>query len=138
MDDLVTRFWSEIVARPNGPMAIRCYLQPIMASIFAIRDGWTDAEKGKPAYFWALFTNPDARADLVRDGWKGIRRVFFFAIVMDLVYQAIELRGFRPFETLFVATTLAIIPYVLLRGPINRIICARKRPARPTRRRRAA
>src|SRR5262245_42340201 len=133
MDDLITRFWSEIAARPNGPMAVRCYLQPIMASIFAIRDGWTDAEEGKPAYFWALFTNPAARADLLRDGWKGIRRVFLFAVVMDLVYQAIELRGFRPVETLFVATTLAIVPYVLLRGPINRIISARMRRDRTRR-----
>jgi len=122
MDDLITRFWSEIAARPNGPMAIRLFLQPIMASIFAIRDGWHDAEQGKPAYFWALFTNPAARADLMRDGWKGVRRVFFFAVVMDLVYQAIQLRGFRPIETLSVATTLAIVPYVVLRGPINRII----------------
>ena len=134
MDDFIIRFWSDIAARPSGPMAIRCYLQPIMASIFAIRDGWQDAEQGKPAYFWALFTNPAARADLLRDGWKGIRRVFLFAIVMDLVYQAIELRGFRPMETLFVATTLAIIPYVLLRGPINRIISARKRRSRTRRR----
>src|SRR5258705_186606 len=54
MDDLITRFWSEIAARPIGPMAIRLYLQPIMATIFAIRDGWHDAEQGKPAYFWAL------------------------------------------------------------------------------------
>ena len=134
MDDLITRFWSEIAARPNGPMALRVYLQPIMASIFAIRDGWHDAEQGKPAYFWALFTNPVARADLLRDGWKGIRRVFLFGIVMDLVYQAIELRGFRPLETLFVATTLAIVPYILLRGPVNRIISARKRRSRTRRR----
>jgi hypothetical protein len=134
MDDLITRFWSEISARPNGPLAFRVYLQPIMASIFAIRDGWHDAEEGKPAYFWALFTNPAARADLVSDGWKGIRRVFFFGIVMDLVYQAIQLRGFRPIETVFVATTLAIVPYVLMRGPINRIIRAWQRRDRTRRR----
>lgn len=134
MDDFITRFWSEIAARPNGPMAIRFYLQPIMASIFAIRDGWQDAEQGKPAYFWALFTNPAARADLLRDGWKGIRRVFFVGIVMDLVYQAIQLRGFRPAQTIFVATTLAIVPYVLMRGPINRIISASKRRSRTGRR----
>jgi hypothetical protein len=134
MDDLITRFWSEIAARPNGPMAIRIYLQPIMASIFAIRDGWQDAEQGKPAYFWALLTNPDVRLDSLRDGWKGIRRVFLFAIVMDLVYQAIQLHGFRPFETIFVAVTLAIVPYVLMRGPMNRIISAWKRRDRSTRR----
>ena len=92
------------------------------------------AEQGKPAYFWALFTNPTARADLLRDSWKGIRRVFFFAVVMDLVYQAIQLRGFRPIETMFVATTLAIVPYVLMRGPINRIISAWQRRDRTRRR----
>ena len=39
MDDPFTQAWQEIASRPTGPMAFRFYLQPVMATIFAVRDG---------------------------------------------------------------------------------------------------
>ena len=61
MDD-VARIWQEIAARPDGPMAFRFYLQPMMAAIYAVLNGLQDANEGKPPYFWALFTEPANRA----------------------------------------------------------------------------
>ena len=121
MDDLLNRFWKEIVERPGGPFAMRFYLQPIMAAFFAVRDGLKDAHAGKPPYFWELFINRDYRRELMQDGWKSIRKVFIMAAILDIVYQLIVLRAIRPLETLVVASMLAIFPYLLLRGPINRI-----------------
>jgi hypothetical protein len=43
------------------------------------------------------------------------------AIVLDCIYQLITVQFIYPLELLFTATLLALIPYVLLRGPFNRI-----------------
>ena len=75
---------------------------------------------GQP-YFWALFTQPDHRRDMLRDGWKAVGKVFVIAVIIDLVYQLIVFRWFYPGEALLVAAILALIPYLLIRGPVNRI-----------------
>ena len=93
-----------------------------MATFFAIRDGLKDAREGKPAYFWALFTDKGEREAAMKDGWKGVGKVFILAVVLDVVYQLIEHRWtVYPGEAILVAIILAIIPYLLFRGPINRI-----------------
>jgi len=102
-------------------MKFRLILQPLMAIIFAVRSGLKDAKEGKPAYFWALFTDPDNRRDMLRSGWKSVGKVFVIAIIIDLVYQLIVFRWFYPGEALLVAIILAFIPYLLIRGPVNRI-----------------
>ena len=73
--------------RVSGPMKFRLVLQPVMASIFAIISGLNDAKAGKPPYFWALFTDPAHRTDMIRDGWKSVGKVFVLALVLDVVYQ---------------------------------------------------
>ena len=120
MDNAVTQAWNEIAARPEGPLALRFYLQPAMATLFALRDGLRDARSGRPAYFWALFTDPTNRKELMRHGWRSIGKIFILATVLDLVYQVIVLHGLRPLQTMLVATSLAMAPYLLLRGPVNR------------------
>ncbi len=120
MDNVVTQTWHEIAARPEGPMALRFYLQPLMATFFAIRDGLKDAHSNRPPYFWALFTGSTDRKQLLRDGWKSVGKIFIVAISLDLVYQLIVLHGLRPLQTILVAALLAMAPYVVLRGPVNR------------------
>jgi hypothetical protein len=129
MIDLLGRMWEEIMARPDGPLALRFYLQPLMAALFALRDGKKDADTGQPPYFWSLFTEPAERAQLIRSGWRSVGKIFIIAIVLDVIYQFVVLKGPRPLETLIVATLLAIVPYVLLRGPFNRILRSRRRAA---------
>jgi len=121
MEDLLTRIFENLIDRVSGPMKFRLILQPLMAIIFAVRSGLKDAKEGKPAYFWAMFTQPDQRRDMLRDGWKSVGKIFVIAIIIDLVYQIIVLRWFYPFEALLVAVILAFIPYLLIRGPVNRI-----------------
>lgn len=126
MDEL-TRFWNEIMARPDGPLAMRFYLQPLMATFFAVRDGLKDARQDKPAYFWALFTDQVRRRERVVEGWRSIRKIFIIAVVLDVIYEFLVLDTFRPAESLLVATVLAIVPYVVFRGPVNRMAKAFRR-----------
>jgi hypothetical protein len=124
MDEMVTRFFDNILGRLHGPMNVRLLLQPLMAVIFAVRDGLKDARSGRPAYGWALFTNADHRRDLIRQGWKGVGKVFIIALALDAIYQFITVKWFYPGEALLVAFVLALVPYVLLRGPVNRVFGA--------------
>ncbi len=102
-------------------MKFRLILQPVMAAIFAVRSGLKDAKQGKPPYFWAMFTNPENRREMLRDGWKSVGRVFILGIVIDVIYQFIAFKKFYPVEALVVAVVLAFIPYLLIRGPVTRI-----------------
>ena len=121
MEEILSRIFENLIDRVSGPMKFRLILQPLMATIFAIRNGLEDAKKGRPPYFWGLFTHPEQRLDMLRDGWKRVGKVFVMAIIIDLVYQWIVSRRFYPFEALLVAIILAFIPYLLIRGPVDRI-----------------
>ena len=126
MEDLFSRVVEDLVGRVSGPMKFRLILQPVTATIFAILRGLKDAKEGKPPYFWALFTDPAHRRDMLQDGWKSIGRVIIIAFVMDAVYQYVALRWFYPNEAILVAVILALVPYLLIRGPVNRIASNKK------------
>ena len=121
MRDLIIRMWTDIGDRFGGPMTFRVILQPLMAALLALRGGLRDAREGRPAYFWSLLTDSANRAELLREGWRAIARVFVLAVVMDVIYQLMMFRWIRPVELLFVAFLLAVVPYLLIRGPVNRI-----------------
>ncbi|MGO8983878.1 MAG: hypothetical protein ACLQFM_03750 [Terriglobales bacterium] len=135
MDGMWERVGNQLLARVSGPMKFRLVLQPCMAAFFAIRAGLEDAKAGRPPWFWELVSNPPQRMDMVKEAWKRIGKVFILAVVLDVVYQLIVLHFVYPGETLIVAFTLAIIPYVLLRGPavrVARMIEARRKQEQQT------
>jgi hypothetical protein len=121
MEEWLSRLGEDLIGRVSGPMKLRLILQPLMATLLAVRDGLKDARQGRPPWFWAVFTTASHRRDLVRDGWKSVGKVFLLAVVLDTVYQFIELRWFYPFESILVACLLALVPYILIRGPANRV-----------------
>ena len=96
-----------------------------MATFYAYRDGARDAQAGRPPYLRTMFTHPDQRRTLLRDGLASISRVIALGIVMDLLYQAIVLRGIRPLELIVIVLVLAVVPYLLIRGPVNRLLRSR-------------
>jgi hypothetical protein len=118
--------WERIIenlfARLDGPLHFRFIFQPLMAIIFAVIDGIKDAKNGKPAYFWSLITHSGHRIELLKDGWKHVGKIFIIAIILDVVYQWKVHSTIYPGEILIVAFALAIVPYLLLRGPINRLL----------------
>jgi hypothetical protein len=121
MDDIWMRIMENMADRVSGPMKFRLILQPVMASIFAILAGLKDAKAGNPPYFWGLVTNPAQRADMIKDGWKSVGKVFVLALILDVVYQLIVERFVYPGEALIVAFALAIVPYLILRGLVTRL-----------------
>jgi len=121
IQEILTRFWDQLIAQPHGPLAFRLILQPLMATFFAIRDGLKDARAGRPLYTWTILTDPAQRAGYLREGLKRVSRVIVFALVMDAIYQYLVLRWFYPVEALVTAFVLAVLPYIVIRGPAARL-----------------
>lgn len=115
------RIFTSIVERPGGPMTFRFILQPVMASILAIIDGVRDARSGAPPYFWSLVTGSVPRADRLYDGIIATSRVLLLGLVMDVAYQLIVFNTFFPGEAAIIAVLLAFVPYLVLRGPAQRL-----------------
>ena len=120
MKELLARSWQDLRGRIDGPLAFRLVLQPTAAALLAIRAGWKDARTERPAFGWAIATDPVRRHELLREGSKEIAKVFIIAVVIYLIYEIIVFRTFRLGQSLIVAATVALLPYVLIRGPINR------------------
>jgi hypothetical protein len=121
IQEILSRFWDQLIAQPSGPLAFRLILQPIMVTILAIIDGVKDARAGRPLYTWTLLTDPAHRASYLRQGLKRVTRVIIFALVMDAIYQFMVLRRFYLGEALVTAFVVAVLPYLLIRGPVARI-----------------
>jgi hypothetical protein len=122
MDELLARVWENLTARVGGPMSLRLVIQPAMAVFLAVRAGLEDARTGRPPYGWAIVADSARRKDLLREGWTAIAKVFAMAVVIDVAYQLLVLRWIYPVEALLVAFLLACVPYLLLRGVVDRLV----------------
>jgi hypothetical protein len=127
MDELLARVFNDLLARVSGPMSFRLVLQPAMAIILATRAGLHDARTGQPAYFWTILTDPADRRGLLREGWTAVAKVFLAAVLIDVVYQFVVHRSVYPGEALLVAFILACVPYLLIRGFVDRLARSRRR-----------
>jgi hypothetical protein len=126
MEDIFNQLMEKMIGRIDGPMSFRLYLQPVMAIFLAFRDGRADAKAGRLPYFLSLFTEPEKRGQRIREGGKAISRVFFLAVALDLSYQFLEMPQLRLGGAVLVAIVLAILPYVILRGLVNRVLTGAK------------
>jgi hypothetical protein len=122
MGEMLTRVWDELIGRWNGPFAFRLILQPIVAAMLAARAGLRDARTRRPAYGWAIITDSAHCRDLLREGWKDVARLFVVAVLVDVIYEIIAFRRIYPVQPLIVAVCVALPPYLLIRGPVNRIV----------------
>ena len=121
MEEYLTRVWNDLGARIGGPLSLRLLLQPTMAMIFAIRAGLKDAKTGRPPYFYAVFNDVEQRRSMLSEGWQAVTKVFTLAIILDALFQLIVFKWIYPLECVIVAFVLAFLPYLLIRGPVNRI-----------------
>src|SRR5215469_6148557 len=115
------QFWHDLIERPDGPLRFRFVLQPLMATIVAIRDGRKDARSGRSPYFQAVLGNPQERIGRLREGLTATARIIALGLVMDVIYQAIVLKTFYSDQALVVALVLAFVPYVIIRGVTARV-----------------
>jgi hypothetical protein len=119
--DMIARGWDNFVQRPQGSLSLRFLIQPLIAAVIALRAGVKDAREGRPAYLWAALTSPGYRLQLLHGGWRDMRTPFLVSAILDSIYQLITHGFIYPLELLFTATLLALVPYLVLRGPANRV-----------------
>ena len=123
MDEILARIWENLGGRIGGPMKFRLLIQPLMVSLFADscrHQGCARRTTRLTSGPCSAIRSPDR--SLLRDGWKDIAKIFTMAVVIDVIYQLIVERWVYPLESLIVAIVLAVIPYLLLRGPVTRIV----------------
>jgi hypothetical protein len=121
MEEVLTRFLGNLAGRLHGPLTFRLLLQPTMAAVLAIWAGVQDAREARPAYGWALVRDVAARRRLLREGSRRVATVFVVAVIIDVVYQLMVFGWVYPGEAVTVAAVLAFVPYLVIRGPANRI-----------------
>jgi hypothetical protein len=61
------RIGIDLVGRPDAPVRFRLILQPLMATLVAVRDGLKDARTGRSAYFWTVLRHPRRRVKRLND-----------------------------------------------------------------------
>jgi hypothetical protein len=123
-EESLGRLWSDILDRPGGPMTFRFILQPAMALIAALRDGVKDARLGRTPYVWALIRGVHESQGRSGRLWEGIvstARIIILGVVMDTLYQWVVFKTFYPVQAAVIAILLAFVPYLVFRGPIERI-----------------
>lgn len=122
MEHFLLQTWEHLLGRLNGPFWIRLVIQPAVSSMIGLLIGVKDARAGRPPFAWTLLTNRLHRRELLREAWIDVGRVFMVAIMIDLIYQIAVLHWVYPLQSLFIATILALTPYVLIRCLINHIV----------------
>lgn len=121
--DFFGRHWEMLIGRLQGPMTFRFVLQPLMGVIIATRVAYRDAREGRPPYFFLpVFIDRVRRPELLRLAWKDVGKVFGVAFALDVVYELIVYRWVYPGQALIIAVVLGIIPYLLVRGPLTRLL----------------
>lgn len=129
----IAKIIDELVARiVDGPFRFRFIVQPMMAILFGLRDGFIDAKAGSAPFLYGLLFH---RQDLKPSVQSAVRRLRFpilFAIVLDAIVQYVMFQTVRPLTAVLVGTLLMGIPYCCARGISCRIIRSRRRTM-PTR-----
>lgn len=119
--DMLSLRAGHLIARASGPLNFRLFVMPTVVTILAILAGLKDARQGQPPFFWSMLVDRAERPRLFRSARKDIGRVLIVALVMDTIYQLLVLKFFYVGQALIVAVACAILPYVLVRGPVTRL-----------------
>ena len=111
----------ELLGRLDGPLNLRLLLQPVIAAILGYRDGSKDFTNGASPYFWTMTqASAQERSELLRHGWASIGKVFLLAFALDCLFQYLVTGTIAFVGSVLVAAVLAVLPYLFLRGAVNR------------------
>ncbi|WP_336518450.1 hypothetical protein [Pollutibacter soli] len=129
MIEIFQRVWENLLSRTEGPLNLRFFIQPTVSVIFAILAAVRDSKAGTMPYLerFILSKRSDKR-DIAKEVWKDVGKIFIVGTILDIIYQLVVIFSkktenyFYPLESLIVAFILAVVPYLLLRGPVNRVI----------------
>ena len=119
--EVLARIWQNMLDRPGGPFVFRFVLQPIMATLAALRAGLHDARTGRAPFLWTVLNDPAQRRGRLDEALIATSRIVLLGLAMDTVYQVIEFKTFHPVEAVIIALLLGVLPYLVLRGLVTRI-----------------
>ena len=121
IQEVLHRVWTDLLSRPSGPESFRFIFQPIMAAVVATLDGIKDARAGRTPYFRTLLRDPAQRGPRLREGFKATSRIIALGFGLDAIYQFKTVGTFYPGEAIVIVFLLAFLPYLLVRGPADRV-----------------
>ena len=125
MGESFANLWQNLIGRTTGPMNLRLLLQPAIAIFFGIRAGLRDAREARKPYLWKFVSMSRSRQSLVKEAWDHVGKVLVIASILDGIYQYIVFHRVYVTGVLIMAVILALIPYLVFRGFVNRIATLR-------------
>ena len=120
----------QLLGRFSGPLNFRLVVMPTVVTVLALRAFWKDLRDGRPAFLGIWIQDPVERNRVFRSALKDVGRIFIVAVVLDVTYQLMVFRWVYPGMVLVVAVLCAIVPYVLVRGPLYLLVHFLLRKAR--------
>jgi hypothetical protein len=121
MTDLLRLAVDQFLGRFSGPLNFRLMVMPTVVTIIALRAVWKDLREGRPAFLGIWIQDPVERKRIFHGWFKDVGRIFLIAVVLDITYQLVVFRWIYPGMVLVVAFVCAVVPYVLVRGPVHLI-----------------
>lgn len=122
MEDLVNNFLNNVGIRHEGPMSFRLIIQPAISLVYAIIAGIKDAKAGNHHFLEGFVLGKVERKTALKEIWKDVGKVFILAAVLEIIFEIIQFKTVHPLEVLKVSFFLAILPYLIFRGPVDRIV----------------
>src|SRR5689334_6193064 len=96
----------------GGPGSGRFYMQPLIALILAIRDGWMDHRLGEPPFLFALASRPDERGARLGGAMRKVLVPLCMAVGLSLLFQYLIRHEMRLAFALVYAMVFVATPYL--------------------------
>ena len=114
-------FWEGTVRElTSGQGQFRLLLLPAVALVLGVRAGIADAREGTLPFARRLRQGNEPREQLMKDSVKRALNPLALAFVLDVILQRLTLGYVRPLVAIVVAAVLVWIPFVIVRGVMNR------------------
>src|SRR5438093_11485921 len=119
--DVLTRIWEDLISRIGGRCRW-CFFANLPGCFFlAFATVSRTRARAAPPIFGRFSQIRRLGVIFCTKGGRRWSKFFVMAIVIDGIYQFIVCRWFYPGEAIITALILAFVPYLLIRGPVNRI-----------------
>lgn len=127
-------FWEGVIRELTaGQGQFRLLLLPAVALVLGVRAGIADAREGTLPFGRRLREANEPRAQVMKDSVKRALDPLALAFILDVILQRLTLGYVRPLAAIIVGAALAWIPFVIVRGVMNRFWrrshFGRRRPA---------
>ena len=108
----------------DGPAKFRFVIQPMIAIILGIFDGFRDHKAGRVPHLAQMIGGKGDRKEAFKKGASTAWKPISVAFLLDLFVRWYLVSEVRPLDSLLVGTFLVALPYGLMRGRTNRILIA--------------